>query len=164
MHDKVCEGIKMLIGIDPGAEGGLSWEFNEKIHARKMPDTPRDICDFLRELATLADGYGEVKCIVEKVGGYMPGNSGPAATKFARHCGNLEGILIALNIPFVQVTPQKWMKYFIGVRTYPAYMTSAQKKTRRKNLIKKKCQELYPHLRITLSTADALGILDYAMR
>lgn len=155
----------MIIAIDPGSQsGGLAWEFNDKIHARKMPDTPRDICETLRDLAAMADGYGAVKVYIEKVGGYVPGNSGTAAVKFARHCGNLEGFLIALNIPFVQVTPQKWMKHFIGAQKYPASSTYAQKKIRRKNLIKKKCQELYPHLRITLSTADALGILDYAMR
>ena len=40
----------------------------------------------------------------------MPGNSGPAAATFARHCGHLEAILYVLGIPTEQVAPGVWQR------------------------------------------------------
>jgi hypothetical protein len=68
--------------------------------------------------------------------------------------GHLDAILYALSIPVVDnPTPQQWMKS-LGV---PAKM----EKKDRKNWIKEKMARRYPHLKVTLKTADALGILSY---
>ena len=104
----------------------------------------------------------------------MPGNSGPAAAKFARHCGHIEMALIALDIPSdPSVLPSKWQTFFIGKPNYPKIPKEiqgkarkqilAKRKTERKNKIKAKAQALYPHLKITLATSDALGILTWGM-
>lgn len=151
----------MIIGIDPGMAGGIAWEFNNKIYAEKMPATPKDIYNFLYDLASGADGYEDIVCYIERVGGYMPGNSGPASVKFARHCGHLEMALLALNIKYIEVLPNKWMACFIGKQKYPKSMAAAQKKRKRKNIIKAKAQGLYPDIHVTLAISDALGILNY---
>lgn len=154
----------MIIGIDPGSNnGGIAYEFNGKIFAKKMPETKENIYSELSAISLMADGYEYVVCYLEKVGGYMPGNSGPAAVKFARHCGNLEMILFALKIKYVEVSPQKWMSYFIGKLNYPEGLTPYKKKTLRKNIIKNRAQKLYPHLKVTLALSDALGILNYGI-
>ena len=140
----------MIIAIDPGAGGGIAWRSpHETIHCVPMPATVSDIKAFLRAL----DGYS-IAAWTENVGGYMPGNSGPAAVKFARHVGNIEGLLVGLDIPFQRVAPQTWMK---------ALGTPPKDKTTRKNWIKSRMQERYPHLKITLKTSDALGILTWAL-
>jgi hypothetical protein len=90
--------------------------------------------------------------IVEKTGGYMPGNSGPAAATFARHCGRLEAALYCLGIPTEQVAPAKWMK---ALGTWPA------DKQDRKRAIRDEMQRRYPHLTVTLKTADALALLTW---
>lgn len=151
----------MILGIDPGKSGGLAWTFLGETKAEKMPSTPKDIYDFLYNLVYKADGYEEVVCYIEKVGTYVKGNSGPAAATFARHVGNFEMALLALNIKHHWILPSKWMQYFIGKQKYPQSMTAYQRKAKRKNLIKAKAQGLYPEIKVTLNIADALGILDY---
>jgi hypothetical protein len=61
---------------------------------------------------------------MEKVGGYQPGNSGPAAATFARHCGHLEAALYLLGVPVITVLPAKWMRV-IGV---PAKLEKGERK------------------------------------
>jgi len=159
--------IKMKIAIDPGKAGGIAWvDENNEIHARKMPDTPKDILEFLTK-------FSGFSCCVEQVGGYMPGNSGPAAVKFARHCGHLDMALLACAISTKSVLPSKWQHYLIGKPNYPKIPKEtppnirrgilAKRKTERKNKIKMNVQARYPHLKVTLATSDTLGILTWFM-
>lgn len=145
----------MKIGIDPGVSGGIAFSdypYTKLVQAMKMPETPKDIYDFLQSLAH-EDG---AVCVCEKVGTYRPGNSATAAVKFARHCGQLDMALLALGISTTYITPHGWMKEV--VKTVP------KEKKERKNRIKELMQQQYPHLKVTLATADALGILTYAMQ
>lgn len=151
----------MIIGIDPGANGGIAWTLYEKTNAEEMSSTPKDVYDFLHNLSCMADGHENIICYIERVGSYVSGNSGPAAATFARHVGNLEMALLALNIEHHWVLPSMWMLTFIGKQKYPPSMKTHQRKTKRKNLIKAKAQGLYPHIKVTLKIADALGILTY---
>ena len=141
----------MIIALDPGQAGGIAWRDEEGlIQCAAMPETPGDIVDQLRALKV----QGNSIAILEKTGGYVPGNSGPAACKFARHCGFLEGALMAFSIPLLEVAPSVWMK---SLGSIPS------EKRERKNAIKALMQARYPHLQITLSTSDALGILTWAL-
>ena len=139
----------MLLAIDPGISGGLAFRDNNgKIFAHKMPSTLTEIRELIEDLAPDL-------CLLEKTGTYMPGNSGPAAVTFARHCGQLEGILSGLRVSFDSVVPGKWMKNLL--------VTVPKSKKERKNKIKSVVQQKFPHLKITLATSDALGILVYLM-
>jgi len=142
----------MLVAIDPGVSGGIAWKDNDGIvQAAPMPDTQGDIVDHLRFLKS----HGNVTAVyLERTGGYMPGNSGPSACKFARGCGFLEGAVMALAMPLIEVAPHNWMK---AIGSFPS------DKRERKNAIKNLMQARYPHLTITLSTSDALGLLTYAL-
>lgn len=140
-----------LISIDPGANGGLAFRCADGIiSAWKMPDGMAAQIEGLIEL--LANHRG-LRAVIERVGGYMPGNSGPAAAKFARHCGHIEAALYALGIPCEQVAPQVWQRP----------MNLPHDKATRKRAIKAAMGKLYPHLSVTLATADALGILTWAV-
>ena len=140
-----------ILAIDPGVSGGIAWEDGDIIQVEPMPKEMTAQADMIRELALEFNG---IKAVMEKVGTYMPGNSGPAAVKFARHCGNLEAILYCYGISTNQISPQKWMK---ALGPFP------KDKKERKNAIKEKMSRLYPHLTVTLKTADALGLLTYAI-
>lgn len=153
----------MIIAIDPGANGSIAFNFYNKIHILKMPETAKLIYESIHAIVTKADGHEDVHCFLEKVGGYVPGNAGPAAVKFARHCGHLEMSLIALRIQTTFVAPAVWMRKVLGGNIlYPIGMTSAKKKTYRKNIIKSAMQKKNPSIKVTLAYADALGIMDYA--
>jgi hypothetical protein len=160
-----------LIAIDPGASGGIAYDIDGATACVAMPGTVKDIADEIKNLIPYPNNVAGVFCLIEKVGGYMPGNSGPAAAKFARHCGVLEGILVTLSVPFDDVLPAKWEQWLIGKPDYPKFPKDilpadksrilSERKRERKNKIKEKVQRLYPHLNITLATADAVGILAY---
>ena len=139
-----------MIAIDPGQSGGLAWRNCDNIACSKaMPDGMSEQIDFLRTL--MLSGHRDA--IIENVGSYMPGNSGVAAATFARHVGHLEAACYCLGISVVKVSPAVWMK---GIGTF-----SKDKKERKKQ-IKELMARRYPHLTVTLKTADALGILTWA--
>lgn len=148
--------MKTIIGIDPGASGGITAQYgNGDLVVRKMPETCRDILDLLEELTQQDEKLSDLLCIIENVGGYRPGNSGPAACKFARHCGHLEMALIAAEIPYIYVAPSVWMRAVL--KTVP------KDKKERKLKIKQDMQRRFPKVKVTLWNADALGMMVYGL-
>lgn len=145
------------IGIDPGNHGGIAVvdSTGKVIDIVKMPETPKDILDYLQSLmgADIA-----LHCVLEDVGHGLPGQSSSATAKFARHNGHLDMALLALGIPTTAATPQKWMK------TYSLGKSSGHAKTEWKNILKAKAQQLFPNEKLTLATCDALLIAEYARR
>ena len=140
------------LAIDPGAAGGIAFADRDGIvQAVPMPVGMTAQADLIREIAANNPG---IECVIEQVGMYVKGNSGPAAATFARHCGHLDAILYCFGIPTTQVSPQKWMK---SLGAMP------KDKKERKNAIKEKMARLYPHLSVTLKTSDALGLYTYAL-
>ena len=141
-----------MIAIDPGMSGGIAWLDKEGIvQAMKMPEGMTEIAV---ELGALK-GAGITGALIENVGGYMPGNSATAAVKFARHVGHLEAICYCYGLAVTKVAPNTWMT---GIGTYP------KDKAQRKKAIKEDMARRYPHLKVTLATADALGILTYWLK
>ena len=144
-----------IIAIDPGANGAIAYTDSDgHAHVEKMPEGMTSIADFIMGLKA-ESGRKPGLAVLEKVGGYMPGNSGPAAVKFARHCGNIEAILYCLGIPTEEVTPHKWMKS-LGIMP--------KDKAERKRKIKEIMARFYPALNVTLVNADALGMLTWKLR
>lgn len=146
---------KIIIGIDPGAKGAIAtvWEDGSLHEVVNMPDTPKDILDYLREYSNT----GAV-CYLENVGNGIPGQSSSATAKFARHNGHLEMALLALGIKTVKATPQKWEK------TYQLGKSSSMEKAEWKRKLKAKAQELFPNVKVTLVNSDALLIAEYGRR
>jgi len=143
---------KRLIAIDPGASGGIAWhDADGVVRCENMPDGMTAQCDKLCEMAvTLQDA----RCVLERVGTYVKGNAVGGACKFARHCGALEAALYCFDIPVRQVAPTVWQR---------ALGTFSKDKATRKREIRELMARRYPHLHVTLKTADALGILTWAI-
>ncbi|OIO23388.1 hypothetical protein AUJ13_03570 [Candidatus Micrarchaeota archaeon CG1_02_49_24] len=160
--------MTLIIAIDPGLSGGIAWQDGDGIiHAEAMPENMTSQADKIREIK---GGHSLCYAIMERTGTYVPGNSSPAAVTFARHCGNLEAILYMARIPTVQVSPQKWQAVLpltkfppIPKGTGPKIKKAetARRKMVHKREIKEEMQRRYPHLRVTLKTADALGLLTF---
>jgi hypothetical protein len=149
---------KVIIGIDPGANGGIAVGHDDGrlIAVAPMPATPKDLFDCLAEIHDdTPKEYGEIEAYLEKVGG-MPGQGGMAMFTFGKGFGHLEMALLSLGIKTNEVTPQKWQKHFqLGSSTKCA------SKTEWKNKLKAKAQQLFPNEKVTLKTADALLIYQY---
>ena len=140
-----------LLSIDPGAGGGIAIDTEDGVcDARNMPESMTELCDVLREYRIA--GYAHA--IVERTGTYMPGNSGPGAATFARHCGHIDAALYCAGIAIhANPTPQQWMKK-IGVPNF------GKDKASRKRWIKEWAQRRFPYLNVTLKTADALAMME----
>ena len=142
-----------ILTIDPGASGGLALLNREgNVEAFPMPATMTEQIDAIREIVAEVP---TITAVIEKTGFHRPGNSAVATAKFARHCGHLEAALYSVGVPFEEVAPGVWMK---SLGALPA------DKTARKNAIKEQVARRFPHLDVTLKTADALGMLVWAMQ
>lgn len=150
--------MKIYIGIDPGVNGGI-WVIHEggPTYGQKCADTVADMTDLLRDCLTL----GEVKVVIESVHS-MPGQGVASTFKFGKNYGEWLGMLAAFQIPYVQVSPQKWMKHFGSLPAKKPGENAAKHKTRRKNHLKHLAQQRFPQQKIILATADAALLASYA--
>tara|TARA_R110002110_G_scaffold13929_3_gene66119 strand:+ start:4111 stop:4587 length:477 start_codon:yes stop_codon:yes gene_type:complete len=146
------------LGLDPGKSGGLAiiWT-SGKIEVMSMAETETGI----RELFPKEEGG---VAIIEKVHS-MPKQGVASMFTFGRNYGFLRACLICLEIPFEEVTPQKWQKEF-------SFAKAKDKKTHKLNLLAK-AQQLFPQLSLwkeprTLgkqkTICDALLIAEYCKR
>lgn len=145
----------LILGIDPGASGGVAWwQHDVKMDCAKMPETERDVYELLESLVNaerVSYGGAVVKAYIESVHS-MPGQGVASSFKFGRNYGFLRGCLIALEIPFEEVTPMKWQTS-MGCRTKGD-----------KNVSKSRAQQLWPGIKITHAVADALLICEHGRR
>lgn len=139
------------IGIDVGVNGGIAWITDGKPCVEKMPDTLQDLWEVIVSISLEAGTGGiGVKAYIEQVAS-SPQMGVVSAFSFGRGYGNLEMALTAAGIPFERVRPQEWQKHM-------KCMSGGDK-----NVTKRRAQELFPSLKITHATADALLIAQYGV-
>jgi hypothetical protein len=142
-----------MVAIDPGASGGIaSVTINGMVDAIKMPETEGDVLEKLKNLRVYHDTI-----LIEQVGGYVggAGSPGSAMFNFGRGFGFLLGVSMTLGYRIIMVRPQTWQKALsLG-------NSKGMTKTEWKNKLKAEAQRRFPKLSVTLSTADALLILEY---
>lgn len=146
----ILKGNRMIfLGIDPGKSGAIAaiWDDGQVFkQQQKLDATEKDIASFL-----LMFDLTKAKAVIEKVSS-SPQMGVVSSFTFGRSYGFLLGILTAYEVPFVEVTPQKWQRSM-------GCLTKSDK-----NVSKRKAQQLWPHLKITHATADALLIAEYGRK
>ena len=149
----------ILIGIDPGKNGGIAVDNGHGVFCDKMPATDGDIVDYLKEIDEVSDGGFMCRVIVaiEHVGGYAggPGQPGGAMFNFGDNFGICKGACMMADFKVRLVRPAKWMKD-LGMGT-----RGKRSKTEWKNHLKAEAQRLNPGMKVTLPVADALLILEW---
>jgi hypothetical protein len=153
--------MKTIVAIDPGFSGGIAVAQFGKTDCSAMPDTEGDLLALLRGIKTAADLEGDATvCVLEEVNGYAGrAQPGSAMFRFGEHFGFTKGVVQTLDMKLELVRPQKWQKGFsLGTAS------GCASKTEWKNKLKAEAQRRFPHLAVTLKTADALLILDWARR
>ena len=152
--------MKSLVAIDPGASGGVAVWVDGVAGCRGMEPTEGDQVALFRGLKLSCDKSGiETICIMEAVSGFAGrAQPGSAMFRFGEHYGFLKGVIQTLGMRLELVRPQVWQKAF-GVGTASACAS----KTVSKNKLKAEAQRRFPHLEVTLKTADALLILEWAL-
>lgn len=152
---RVSRNQVRVLGIDPGKSGGFAIIDDPQPWAVKMPETTRDTIDELRSIRQ----EGIQIAFVELVGGYI-GKAQPASSAFVFGYGTgvIGGALAALGFEVHRVRPQTWQKAF-SLKSKPT-----ESKTAWKNRLKSLAQDIFPHIKVTLATSDALLIAEFGRR
>lgn len=147
----------IYLGIDPGAQGGLAVIYPEgNVVAHKMPDTEQDIWDWLRNCSPNLP----IRAALEQVGGFVAADKGvpgmgSSMFNFGRNYGFLRGCLTVLKsdgeLEWTDVTSNVWQRA-LDLPT----RARGESKSSHKNILKARAQALFPHLKVTLATSDAL--------
>lgn len=148
----------LWIGIDPGQSGGIAFlydiddETGVSSYAHKCPDTVQDIRTLVKGFTA---PYGlnphSMFASLERVHA-LPQNAVRSAFKFGVNYGQWLGILASLEVPYIEVTPHKWMKH---------YGAMPKERIKRKNHLKHLAQQRFPTVKVTLAVSDALLIALY---
>lgn len=115
---------KTYMGWDNGIAGGLSfyrpstgelWVYPMPIITVKKLKGNKNMYDIPRIIELIRFHDGICMAVLERAQAF-PGSSVQATFSFARTFGIAEGILSALGIPYMIVSPQSWMaKMFEGI-------------------------------------------------
>jgi crossover junction endodeoxyribonuclease RuvC len=154
-------GVPLIIlGIDPGVSGGIAAidECGRVYLAARMPATERDLLDLLRGTAVAGGRLVEQRRAVLEFVRASPQMGVVSAFTFGRNYGALRMALIAAGIPFDELSPAKWQPG-VGL-AYPKDATQVL----RKNLSKRRAQELFPDATVTHAIADALLLAEHGRR
>jgi hypothetical protein len=152
-----------FIAIDPGKSGGIAWTVDGgPVQACRMPDTVHDLYALL--LGIRGDQtLDPATAYIEDIPRHQGLMSASSLYVLARNFGQAEGVLAAHGQPLVHVSPQAWQKaHGLGKREKTG--NAGRDRTAWKNKLKARAQAIFPHLTVTLDTADALLILWAAMQ
>jgi len=141
--------MRFIIGIDPGAGGGVGvYDGLQYMRVIKMPATEDDLVSFFKRAAE-----HNPNIFMEKVHA-MPGNGVVSMFSFGQQVGTIKTALAAAGLldRTQFITPQEWQRA-IGC------LTKGDKK-----VSKKAAETMFPNLTITHATADALLITEYGRR
>jgi hypothetical protein len=162
--------IGCVLGIDPGKEGGFALISPEAIvKTFPMPETEEGIRDLFYERIK---PVGVMHCQIEKVHA-MPKNGAVSMFKFGRNAGVLIGMLLAHRISFRETDPKVWQnglgiprRIRIPKKSRQVQINFARPESDRdwKKRLMALAKKLYPEADVTLETADALLIAEFARR
>ena len=143
---------EVYVGIDPGKSGAICVIEDDFIKAIPCPDNIQDMA-LVFAMSVSVNETKKVVAYIEKVWA-RPTDAKGSIWKFAENYGVWKGIAGAYEIELIEVSPQKWIKYF---------ETPKLEKSRRKRYLRDKARSMYPDLKkVTLKTADAILIAAYA--
>ena len=150
-----------VIGIDPGASGGIAIYQNKRIQAVKMPN---DVYEMQQYFNHIKETYDHVIVFIEKVQAYGKEDDLPGK-KFAinKMLANYQQVLTVIKLAgfrFIEVYPISWQTT-LGLKLPKSF--GAETKTERKNRYKIYAQDSFPELKVNLSTCDALCLVLFAI-
>lgn len=151
--------MKAYIGIDPGSSTGCIAIIimNDKGNIARTETiefakhTTKEWYNKLHGIVALH----ECLAVLEKVHG-MPDMGVVSVSVFMKNVGHIEMALLALNIPFHEVTPQAWMKHY-GMKK-----EKTESKVEWKRRLRERLQRIMPEFKVNNSNADAMLIAYYA--
>lgn len=141
-----------IIGMDPGAHGGMSFVSLDGSKRESYPFARITLSEVV-DLLISYDLMYDLTVFIEEVHS-MPKDGKASAFSFGKNYGTLLGIVTGLKIPRVDVLPLKWQ---MGLKLRVKGLEYRDKK----RALKAEAEKRFPRLNITLDTCDALLIAEY---
>ncbi len=139
------------IGIDPGQKGGVAVIGDDHAEAWRYPGDIQEAAALIVEIH--AKNPIKLACI-ERVSA-MPGNGVSGMFKFGMNYGAWQGILSALGIPYITVTPRQWQKALLDSGT-------GETKARSLNMARRLFPAINMRYKADDGKADALHLARWA--
>lgn len=154
---------KVIIAIDPGAKGATAIKYPDgktAVFPFISESEQRETMLSLRAYCNAEDAQG--KAVVEHVDGFC-GNASPGSAmfNFGRNFGYHLGLLAACGFSVELVRPSVWQK---GFPKTAKIADKAKAKRDHKAELKEIAARKFPEIKVTLANADALLILDWALK
>jgi hypothetical protein len=154
------------IGIDPGVDGALvTVNGSGAVDLLKMPDDLQTVRDWLRRHRVSADGAGDtvLKIVLELQKPrptFVPKMKSSVILKSTCMLYGsfwaLKGVLVGLDLPFVEVDPQRW-QHFLGM-----FKLAKEPDHKWKGRLADLARREFPDCKVTQKTADAYLLARYA--
>lgn len=137
------------VGIDPGAGGGIAAvdERGQIVMACALPKTYSEQFAVVKDLAWI----GVAVAIIERVFS-SPQMGVASAFSFGENYGSWRMALAAADVPFKEVLPRVWQRQMQCLSG------------RDKNVTKRRAMELFPGVKVTHATADAMLLAEFGRR
>ena len=149
------------MAIDPGASGGVAWrESDGSIHSMPLKPLYGDVFAIMNFLEKRVNVFTDF--IFERQLGAGGEKSNPTRSfRFGEGYGMMVGVVACNSRPSSMrfILPQRWMKATTPMKSNE-FETRSLWKAHLADIARKK----FPHGKVTLATADALLLLDYAIR
>ena len=100
--------MKPYLGIDPGATGALALILPN--YQTVLHDYDNDPVKCVQWLEDAILCHGQPKVALEKVHA-IQGQGISSTFKFGLNTGIIKGVLFAMGLPFIEVTPQRWQAF-----------------------------------------------------
>jgi len=147
--------MRAIIGIDPGAGGGIAVFHKGIAKAVSMPKSIKDIDNYLR---FLADTYERPLVFIEKVSIHRDDSKTPGMQygiqKMLANYESLLTVIRLIGLPIVQVYPVSWQS-MPGIKISRKGIT----KQERKNHFKSYAAKTFPECSVNLAVSDALCLI-----
>jgi hypothetical protein len=139
-----------IVAFDPGKAGGACIRHDDGLIELHPFRVEHEYIELIREL-----DRKKYEAVVEDVPAFVSSATSNASSfKLGYNFGFIVGALRALRLPTHLVKPQVWQKGLQGLRPRLGY-------TDRKRILKDNAIRLFPDLKITNATADAVLIMDW---
>ena len=144
---------KTIVAVDPGKGGGAAIRRLDGTTDLRPWTVEHEHIELVHELdpeATIA--------VIEDVPVFVSGKTSNASSfKLGYNFGFIVASFRAAKIETHLIKPKEWQKGLVHLRANMGY-------TERKRMLKDNAIRLYPELKITNATADAVLIMDWARR
>lgn len=150
---------KTIIGIDPGASGGIAIHSKGFAKAYKMPPTIKTLNEFFIEAK---ETYEDILVLKEVVSAWAGSEDDAGGKKFninkmLKQQTTIEVLLEINGFRYVDIYPISWQTR-LGLKPKGDKRTKTQKKASYKEF----AQNCFPEVKVTLATSDALCLVQLA--